>query len=936
MPLTMSNTVEGPEASFGLADFGMSVSGLDGELDGQAADHPSRVMTLLNFNTGLEHRFGGRTLPVNVQSPKDVVVSLPLGFVGDPLAAATCTAVQITGGGEATNCPTASRVGTALLFNEGNEGLIRAVYNMVPERGYPAELAFRLLGKTVSLYASLVQTRFGYAVRVADPGLPRTLGVEGFGLDIFGDPHASNGEPANSHAFFTNSADCSSDPLMAKVQTDSWAEPGNWASAESVVYPHITDCSLLQFAPTVEMRPEVTEAEAPSGFDITIKAPQNPSQFPVLATPDLKDVTMTLPEGMMVAPGAADGLVGCEATGSNGIDMPSGEHTPSEAGEGEEIGADGMSHLAAGHCPLASRIGTVQITTPLLKDPLEGHVYLAAPQCGGAGQAACTTADATNGRLYGLYLEAEGSGIVVKLAGRISADPATGRLTARFTDLPQQPVSEVSLHIDGGARAPLANPRQCGQAVASADITPWSSPITPDALPSASFPVDWNGAGEPCPGTLPFAPTLSAGSVSLAAGRFSPFTLTLQRGDRQQDLSRLQVTMPVGLLGMLSSVPLCGEPQAAQGTCPEASRVGSAGAAVGSGSHPFVVNGGRAYLTGPYAGSPFGLTVVVPAVAGPFNLGNVVVRSAIDVDPHSGQVTITSDPLPQMLDGVPLRLQGLNVTVDRPGFTFNPTNCAAQQVAVTAEAAQGAVAHPSAPYAAEGCRSLPFKPSFKVSTQARTSKARGASLTVRVAERPGEANIQKVDLRLPVALPARLTTLQKACTAAQFEANPAGCPAASVIGTAKAITPVLKTPLQGPAYLVSHGGAAFPDVEFVLQADERGGEVQIVLDGKTQIKKGITYSRFETVPDAPIGSFETVLPQGPHSALGTNIPAKAKNSLCGQRLVVPTTLTGQNGAVVKQSTKVTVTGCPKKQAKRAKHAKSGRMAASGYSRRESR
>jgi hypothetical protein len=927
MPSTMPNTVEGPAATFGIADFNMQASDLGGAVDGQASGHPDSVMTLFNFNTGLEQRFEGRTLPENVHPPKDIVVSLPPGFVGDPRAAATCTAVQLIGHGGLSSCPPASRVGTALVFIEGGEGLVPEVYNMVPEKGYPAQLAFKILGKEVTLYASLVHTSSGYAVRVADTGLPRTLGIEGAGLILSGDPNAANNEPNNPHAFFTNPADCSAGPLTAKIEADSWAEPGNWVSADSVVYPQISNCTLLQFAPTLQMRPEVTEAEAPTGVDIDIKTPQSPSQFPVLATPDLKGVTMTLPEGMTIAPGAADGLVGCDATGSNGIDMPVGDHAPSVAGEGEEIGADGMSHLVAGHCPLASRIGTVQVTTPLLKEPLEGNVYLAAPQCGGAGQNACTAADATNGRLYGFYIEAESSGVVIKLGGRISADPTTGRLTARVTEIPQQPVSEVSLHIKGGPRAPLANPRRCGPAETSADLTPWSSPVTPDALPSASFGVDWNGSGEPCPATVPFAPAMTAGSENGVAGHFSPFTLELQRPDRSQDLSRLQVRMPVGLLGMLASVPLCGEPEASQGTCPAASEIGTVAAAVGSGSHPFVVTGGQVYLTGAYHGSPFGLSVVVPAVAGPFDLGNVVVRSAIDVNPSTSAITITSDPFPQFLDGVPLRIQTLKVTVDRPGFTFNPTTCANQQVTATVESAQGATAHLASPYATEGCRSLPFKPTFKVSTQAKTSKARGASLTVRVAERPGEANIQKVDLRLPVALPARLTTLQKACTAAQFEANPAGCPAASVIGTAKAITPVLKAPLQGPAYLVSHGGAAFPDVEFVLQADERGGEVQIVLDGKTQIKKGVTYSRFETVPDAPIGSFETVLPQGPHSALGTNIPAKAKGSLCGQRLTVPTTLTGQNGVVVKQNTKVAVTGCAKGKPKRAKKAGSARRSA---------
>ncbi len=374
-----------------------------------------------------------------------MVVSLPLGLIGDPLAAATCTEVQLLWkGGEESDCPGASRVGMALLFTEGNEygsrevsvGAVTDVYNMASSAGSPAQLGFKVLGKAITVYASVVHTSSGYVLRVAAPGVPRTLSVEGFGLIFFGNPGEVNNEPNNRQAFFTNPGDCLGGPVTARLETDSWAEPGKWSSAESVSYPQVTGCNLLQIAPTVEMLPEVTEAEAPSGFEIKIKSSQNPKNyFPELATPDLKNITMTLPEGMAVSPGAADGLVGCEATGPSGINMPGAPAHPNEiAGEGEEIGADGMSHLVRGHCPLASQVGTAQITTPLLKEPLEGHVYLAQPPCGGKGQPVCTATDAADGNLYGLYVEAEGSGVVIKLGGRISANPATGQLTARATN----------------------------------------------------------------------------------------------------------------------------------------------------------------------------------------------------------------------------------------------------------------------------------------------------------------------------------------------------------------------------------------------------------------------------------------------------------------------------------------------------------------------
>ena len=310
---------------------------------------------------------------------------------------------------------------------------------------------------------------------------------------------------------------------------------------------------------------------------------------------------------------------------------------------------------------------------------------------------------------------------------------------------------------------------------------------------------------------------------------------------------------------------------------------------------------------------------MVPANAGPYTLagttgkGTVVVRAKNAVNPSTAQATVTSNPFPSELDGIPLQVRRVNVNIDREGFTFNATNCSVEKRdGYGHEHVQGASESVSSPYRAANCAALPVHPSFTASTQAMASKADGASLTVKVNPLPGQANIAKVDLQLPKQLPARLTTLQKACTEAQFNANPAGCPEASFIGSATARTPVLNGPLTGPAILVSHGGAAFPDVEFVLQG-ENG--VEVVLDGGTQIKNGITYSKFETVPDVPVSSFETVLPEGPHSVLGTDLPASAKYSLCGQSLTIPTTITGQNGAVVNQSTKIAVTGCKAVKAK---------------------
>ena len=333
---------------------------------------------------------------------------------------------------------------------------------------------------------------------------------------------------------------------------------------------------------------------------------------------------------------------------------------------------------------------------------------------------------------------------------------------------------------------------------------------------------------------------------------FSPFTLTLSRKDGEQDLSEVTVITPPGLLGMLSQVSLCAEPQASNGGCGEQSLIGHTEVAVGAGSHPFWVQG-KVFLTGPYKGGPFGLSVVTPAQAGPLNLGDVIVRAAIHVNPNTGALSVTSDPLPQIIDGVPLRIKTVNVTIDKPGFMFDPTNCSQLQITgsvagVLPGGGAGSTVPVSSPFALTGCANLPFKPSFKVSTQAKTSKASGASLNVKAGSGTGQANIGKVRIVFPKQLPARLTTLQKACPDSVFDVNPVGLPCGVGNRTSRAAahTPVLTNPLIGPVYLVSHGGVAFPDAVIVLQ----GEGITLYLDGNTNIKKGITSSTFNSVPDA--------------------------------------------------------------------------------------
>jgi hypothetical protein len=913
---TVHTDIDSGPPLFAIQDLSFSPSAPDGTNEDLAGQHPYDFTTSFGLPSRISQQGESKYSPS--EQPKDVAVYLPPGFLGDPQAAPRCPltlleASEFDGNPESSTfgqyipeCPSASRVGIVDIaggaFARLYEGSldrftgVTSVFNLVPEGDHPAELGFRVGSNVIEMYPQVVRTSAGYQIRVGVPGLPEGLQILATTLTLFGQPGARDGEKASTAAFISNPSRCTNEPLMGKLEADSWEDPGRWVSGEAEVYPFVDGCEALVFEPAFRLQPESTAVDTPSGYEVDVRVPNSVPTWQVAQTPDIRDVTVTLPAGLSLSPSAADGLEACEASGPNGIDIPHGMPHPNEAGEGEAIGPDGLSYLTPGHCPSKSQVGEVEVETPLLEKPLHGHLYLAEPKCGGAGQPACTEASATNGELYGLYLEVEGSGVIIKLKGTVSANPTTGQLTTTFTENPQLPFDELKIHLTGGPRAPLANPQTCGSFTTTTDLSPWSAPVTPDATPSSSFEIGG------CTGS-PFGPGFTAGTITPTAGAFSPFTLTFSRRDGEQDLSGITVNTPPGLLGKISEVPLCREPQTGEGACPAASRIGTTNVAAGAGSHPFWLSG-SVYLTSSYKGAPFGLSIVVPEKAGPFNLGNEVVRAAINIDPRTSALTVTSDPLPQHKDGVPFRLKTINTTIDRPNFMFNPTNCSQQAITATIsgvlpDGTPGASVPVSSPFAAAGCKNLPFKPSFTVSTQARTSKANGASLDVKVAQKPGEANIHKVDVSLPLALPSRLTTLQKACSEAQFATNPAGCPAGSNVGTATAHTPVLNAPLTGPAYLVSHGGASFPDLDIVLQ----GEGITINLTGNTDIKKGITFSRFETVPDAPIDTFELNLPEGPHSALA------AVRNLCEKTLVMPTTITGQNGAQVKQSTKIAVTGC---------------------------
>jgi uncharacterized repeat protein (TIGR01451 family) len=901
-PTPVSRTPVG----FGFQSFDGSFTNADGSTDTQAGSHPYEATTTFNITTTAGPQ--GNLLPVG--SPRDVQVVLPSGITGDPNAVAKCTQHEL----QLELCPIASQVGIltlreSALTSPNFFGLVTPVYNMVPSPGVPAALGFEVAEST-NLIDLGVRTGTGYGLVTSLSDISAGIPVTGSTLTVWGvpadpshdvqrcthldywtgscdelgiperSPHSADAPPA---PFLTLPSSCGG-PLSTGISLDSWQEPGvflgdSYLTHEGLGEPVGFDgCSRLDFSPSLTAAPDTAAASTPSGLQADLHVPQSTSPEG-LGEAALKKTVVTLPAGMTINPAAANGLAVC---------------TP------EEIGLENANKAS---CPEASKVGSIEVVSPALESPLEGSVY---------------TAEQGNnpfGSLLALYLVAEGDGVLVKTPAEVRLDPVTGQVTTVVDNIPQQPFSELRLRLSGGPRAPLSTPPGCGSYTTSAVLSPYSTETASVESPSA-FQITGGANGTGC-GALGFAPGFTAGTVNNQAGAFSPFTVTFSRSDQDQGLGGVTVTTPPGLLGLLRTVQRCGEPQAAQGTCGAGSLIGHATATAGVGPDPVGVTG-QVFLTGPYRGAPFGLSVVVPAAAGPFNLGTVVVRAAIGVDPHTAQITVSSDPLPTILQGVPLQVKTVSVTVDRTGFMFNPTSCEPMSVGGTLSSTQGANANVSARFQAANCANLPFGPVFTVSTQAKTSKHDGASLDVKTVFPAGaQANIRSVAVVLPKQLPARLTTIQQACPEATFAANPAGCPAGSNIGTATATTPILATPFTGPAYLVSHGGAAFPDVVIVFQ----GEGVTLDLVGSVNIKHGITTSKFATVPDAPISSFELSLPEGPHSGLAAVLPAKAKGNLCGTSLSMPFTITAQNGAVLNQNIRIAVTGCAKAKQKAKKHKK---------------
>jgi hypothetical protein len=834
----------------------------------QAAGHPEIGLTAFELNhTGS----GGFRVPEGAPL-KRLRVDVPPGLAANPEALPKCEVAQFEANPK--SCPAETEVGTTELeavvetlpgVNVIPPTLTGVVYNLKPPPGLPLDFGIDV-APAEPLIAGVQLFLIGHVDWAGDyheyfeidnvPTQGEVLGALKVPLRVLKSKLLFNGR-AGIGNFLTLPSECSPSST-AHLEVESYS--GEVAQTVTHTPVGVEGCDEVPFKPTVTVTPENAGSDQPDGATAKVEVPQKAGPDEI-NTADVKDIHVTLPEGMTLNPSAAHGLAAC---------------TDSQIGIGTTNPVT---------CPAASKVGTVAIETDLPPGSLTGNVYLGSP---GGGS--------ITGPPYTIYLDAESTlGISVRLGGTVTPDPSTGRLQATFADNPQLPFGEVILKFNGGPRAPVANPLACGTTAVESLFTPYTGLA---AVPS-STPFTTTG----CPASLPFSLTQSTQSSSAAAGAYTSFTFNLDRGDGQQYLSRLQTTLPPGLVGAIPSVPLCGEPQAQAGTCAAASEIGKATASVGAGSEPYSFTG-PVYLTGPYGGAPYGLSIPIPAQAGPFDLGSgacdcVVTRASIGVDPHTARVIATSS-LPTIVKGVPLRLKNLSVAVTRPNFLFNPTNCAALATNSTLTSTFDATQSVSSPFQAASCAALAFKPSFKASSAAKTTKLGGASLQVDLTQPAHQANIASVIAQLPVQLPARLTTLQQACPEATFAQNPRICPIGSLVGGATVTTPVLPGKLSGPAYLVSHGGLAFPDLDLVLEDDG----VRVILTGNTNIKKGITSSTFASVPDVPVSSFALNLPVGPHSALAAN------GNLCAGRLAMPTTIVAQNGKQVKQSTTISVRGCP--------------------------
>lgn len=837
------------------------------------------------------HPFVGVTdFQVTGGQTKSVRVDIPAGLISNPQATPKCSDSQLTGSG----CLADTQLGVvelhAAVVNLLGTYIGESVYNMQVEStdcpGAVAEYAFNVpvAGATYicGFVDSATDDHLYFTIQA-----PASAALESSTLIFWGVPGDSGhnhdrgwsclnllgpctppmtkpGTPSGK-PFITLPSGClpagqSSTLRLVDTSSDQAEETSNTPVAA-------TGCGDVPFNPSLTVKPATTQSDAPTGLNVDLHVPQADYDTGVsgandLASATLQDASVTLPPGMTLDPSAANGLRAC---------------SPAQFGKGSN---------SAPTCPAASRVGTVTIDTPVLASPLTGTVYL-----GCDGSSAQTPCPASTGLAY-LYVYATGDNVTQKLMGTVHANSITGQLTTTFSDQPQVPFQDLILTFKSGSTAPIANPLQCGQATTTTALTPYSGNAA--ATPTSAFTVDWNGAGGSCPNPVPFTPGLTVAPQTSQAGAFDrPLTFTITRAD-QQYLSKITLALPPGLTGLIARVPRCPNAQAGSGACPASSQIGTTTVLAGSGSDP-ITQSGPVYLTDSYAGAPFGLSIVVPAISGPFDLGTVITRAAIEVDKNDAHLTVVSDPLPQVVGGVPLRIRAVEVSINHAAFTLNPTNCSSFATTGTFGSVQGALASAQRPFQATDCGALPFKPGLKIalSGKGQTTSGKHPTLTATVTSGLGQANIRSTSVTLPRSLALDPNNSEHVCSVAASASD--SCPASTAIGSATVDTPLLNQPLTGTVYLVQGiryvNGQPIRTLPALLIPLR--GQVALDLRAQTSVSNGALVTTFPAVPDAAVSSFTLRIAGGRRGIL---VVTGRGRSLCSHGQVAQAALGAQSGA----------------------------------------
>jgi hypothetical protein len=821
---------------------------------------------------------------------RDVYVQLPPGLIGNPQRFQRCTLAELGGAPEESECPQDAQVGVTEVRLAGtvNTTLIEPIYNMPSPGG---EVVARF-GFFAGLYPTVINVEIDpidFSLIAKVEGASSAAELIAAKTTLWGVPAAEahdelrltpqeaieqklppegreSGQP--EIPFLSNPTDCVL-PRELLVTAISYQQPGREVSNRTP-FPPIGGCEKLVFKPSFTATPTNPEAFAPTGLDAVLTIPQDETPKGI-ASSMLKSAVVSLPQGMSINPAAGDGLQACSA---------------------QQVGFETTNQS---NCPDAAKIGSVEVDVPALEETLDGSVYQRTPE---------------PGHLFRFWVVTDEQGVHLKLPAEITTNPLTGQVTTVFNGIPklggipQAPFSQLRLQVFGGPRAPLATPG-CGTYQSHYEFTPWSG--KPPAVGDAPMQIT-SGCGKGG-----FSPQMQAGTVSNRAGSFSPFSMTLTRQDGEANPQSLSMHLPQGLLAKLAGVPLCSEPGASTGDCPAGSQVGSITAAAGVGGAPlWIPQPGKAptavYLSGPYKRAPYSLVVRVPAQAGPFDLGTVVTRAAINVDPNNSTVTVQTDPLPQILEGVPIAYRNVHVDVDRPQFILNPTGCKEKQIAATVVATNGATATPTDHFQATNCARLNYAPKLKLQLKGATRRSGHPALKATLTQEPGQANNAKVSVQLPTSQFIDQDHINNPCTRVQFAVD--ACPPLSILGTARATTPLLDQPLEGPIIFRSNGGEReLPDIV----ADLRGGGLRVIQVGFVDSVpvKGTELARLRTrflsVPDAPVSKITISLYGGKKRGLLEN-----SRNLCQTNRKAKVSFTGQNGAVQNGNLKI-VTSCGKKE-----------------------